>query len=276
MKKHFIAIFLLAVICVSCGSDSNTKTSKKSVKGKFIYRKQNDSFFFIEELTQAERPAYPWEKTFESPFPVITKSHFRCKGHLTHPFKNIQKDNQTLRIYDCGGFEKHSLPLRNNQEFIYPILIDLLNYVQNQTQNRVVITSGHCCPDHLTYLDPAKPQNFSKHAIGAEVDFYVEKMEKEPEKILELLFKFYREKERYQGQKEFQEFKQFDKDDGKSSLIPWLNKEIFIRIYKKNEGRDYDNQHSYPYISIQVRYDYDLQERVQYSWDQAFKNYYRY
>ena len=56
---------------------------------------------------------------------------------------------------------------------------------------------------------------------------------------------------------------------------PWYNKEIFIKLYKKKEGRNFDNRHPYPYISIQVRFDTELNERVIYSWDKAYKNYLR-
>ena len=33
-----------------------------------------------------------------------------------------------------------------------------------------------------------------------------------------------------------------------SPTIPWFNKEIFIKLYRKSEGRDGDNRHPYPYL----------------------------
>ena len=59
------------------------------------------------------------------------------------------------------------------------------------------------------------------------------------------------------------------------AIKPWYNREIFIKLYQKNEGRNFDNRHPYPYISVQVRYDYDAQKKVTYSWDKAFRNYMR-
>ncbi len=268
-------MFLMLLLFTSCRSQENAQPHQKGVKGEFIYRNHDDSFFAIHEIKAEKRPQYPWEKPLSSPHPIITKDFFRCKGDVLHPSKMIQNDKETLRFHDCGGYQKHSLPLRDGREFIYPILIDLLNYIQNKTQKKVIITSGHSCPDHVVYLDPSKPQHTSKHTIGAEVDFYVETLENEPKKILELIFNFYRENSKYNGLKDYENFTRYEKDQG-TSLQPWMNKEVFVRIFRKNEGRDFDNSHSFPYLSIQVRYDFDKKERVQYSWDQAFKNYYRY
>jgi hypothetical protein len=50
---------------------------------------------------------------------------------------------------------------------------------------------------------------------------------------------------------------------------------VFVKIYRENEGRNFDNQHAYPYISIQVRYDREKKQRVLYSWDLATHNYLR-
>jgi hypothetical protein len=57
-------------------------------------------------------------------------------------------------------------------------------------------------------------------------------------------------------------------------LMPWANKEISIKLYGKNEGRDFDNQHPYPYICIAVRFDRSSQQKVIYSKEQAY-NYQR-
>ena len=54
-----------------------------------------------------------------------------------------------------------------------------------------------------------------------------------------------------------------------SSTPSWYNKEVAITLYQETEGRDFDNSHSYPYISIQVRYDKDNRRPVQYNWHQA-------
>jgi len=104
--------------------------------------------------------------------------------------------------------------------------------------------------------------------IGAEVDFYVSGMENSPDKIVDLIMQFYMENAGYHNFIHYQNFSRFD---GKTNVStkPWYNKEIFIKLFKKNEGRDFDNRHPYPYVSIQVRFDRELDERVVYTWERA-------
>jgi hypothetical protein len=97
-------------------------------------------------------------------------------------------------------------------------------------------------------------------------------MEDRPQEIAGLLMQYYQETPAYKGDREFLEFKRYDKPDA-PSIQPWLNKEIFIKILQKHEGRDSDNRHPHPYISLQVRYDRISKERVQYDWTRANKNY---
>ena len=111
--------------------------------------------------------------------------------------------------------------------------------------------------------------------LGAEVDFYLQGMEEQPERIIDTILSYYAEQPKYKGQKEFLEFKRYEKEDKNVKVPPWFNKEIFVKLYRKNEGRDFDNRHPYPYVSIQVRYDFDLKEPVTYSWDKAFRNFHR-
>lgn len=218
---------------------------------------------------------YPWEKGQTAHSPKITKEYFRCKGSSLNPVHTEQQKGELVRYFDCGGSEKHSLPLRNGKEFIYPILIDLLNYIQANTQKKVVITSGHRCPEHNVYVDSSVANQSSKHLIGAEVSFYVQGMEDRSEAIVKLIQEYYKTTSKYQNQKEFLEFQRYEKPDAKVSTAPWYNKEIFVKFFKKKEGRNFDNRHPYPYISIQVRYDWETQQKVVYSWDLAYKNYLR-
>src|SRR5690606_2499225 len=132
---------------------------------------------------------------------------------------------QTERFYDCNGSEKHSLPLRDKKEFVYPILIDLLNYLQMKTEKRVVITCGHRCPDHNTYSDQSSSNRYSKHMIGAEVSFYIQGMEEEPEVILDLIQEYYKSDKSYANKKEWIEFKTYEKEDTNVSTPPIYNKE---------------------------------------------------
>ena len=108
--------------------------------------------------------------------------------------------------------------------------------------------------------------------IGAEVDFYVEGLEQKPEEIVDLIFQFYKEKNRYKNLKEFEEFLVSEKETD-TFQKPWYNKEIFIKLYQYNEGRDFNNRHPYPYISIQVLWDRDTKQKVSYSWDKAYRGY---
>lgn len=101
--------------------------------------------------------------------------------------------------------------------------------------------------------------------IGAEVSFYVEGFENDPLAIVQILKDYYKDSD---------SFKRFE---GKTNVAtqPWSNKEIFIKLFQSSEGRNGDNQHSYPYISIQVRYDRDLKEPVAYNWAQANRGFYQ-
>jgi hypothetical protein len=208
-------------------------------------------------------------------YPRISKEFFRCKGtSLNLPLAEGEGDKKTY-YQDCGGGGSHSLCLRANKEFIYPVLIDLLNYIQTKTKKKVVITCGHRCPQHNAYADRSAFNQTSKHMIGAEVDFYVEGMERAPMKVVELIMQYYRSTDPYSGHTEYEQFLRYDKSDTNVSTMPWFNKEILIKLFKDHEGRDLDNQHSYPYISLQVRYDRDQKERVVYTWERAFKGYHR-
>ncbi len=262
---------------MACSVDDKNPLARPHLplKGEYLYRHQNEQLFHIDPPVLAEHAAYPWDENQDRNYPRMTKEFFRCKGSILNPVRLVQKEKEVLRFYDCGGTQKHSLPLREGKEFVYPILIDLLNYIQNKTGKRVVITCGHCCPDHNLYLDASPSNQTSKHLIAAEVDFYVQGMEHQPEKIVNLLLGYYREMPKYKGLKDFEEFKRYEKEDAHVSTLPWHNKEIFIKLFRKTEGRDFDNRHPYPYVSVQVRYDWDLQEKVIYSWDKAFRNFHR-
>ena len=188
-----------------------------------------------------------------------------------NPPRFIQRTKVNVRLDDCGGANSHSLPLKGEKEFIYPILVDLLNYLQEKTEHKVVITCGHRCPQHHFYARDEVQNRYSKHMIGAEVAFYVSGMEDEPEKVVELLMAY------YDGRgPEYTQFQRYTKSDTDVSTLPWYNKEVFIKLYQPNEGRDFDNRHPYPYIRVQVRYDRDLEKRVIFRWDEAEKNILRY
>jgi hypothetical protein len=276
MKFAFPCLFHLALpilLLLGC-SNRDEESEKKPTLGELITRK-SDEHLWIAPPQKIALPPYPWEEHRVANLPKITKEFFRCKGSPLNPEKVIERNGKTERISDCGGSERHSLPLNKNKEFIYPILITLLNHVQSQTEKKVVVTSGHRCPEHNTYVDPTGPNSFSKHLLGAEVSFYVQGMEDKPDSIIEILKDYYINFLPYKDKEEFVSFHRYESNDTNVTTQPWFNKEVFIKLFKKEEGRNFDNRHPYPYISIQVRYDLEKDERVTYSWDKSYKNYLR-
>jgi hypothetical protein len=276
MKRVAKVLSLLLMLVLGGCSSSSSSAPSNLPKGEYLFRRHGESFVQVDPMVTLKRPLYPWEEEWQCDYPKITKDFFRCQGNNLNPVYLVQREKEIARFYDCGGPQKHSLPLRDQREFIYPILIDILNYIQTKTGKRVVITCGHCCPDHNAYLDPSAANQASKHMLGAEVDFYVQGMEEHPEQVVALVFAYYREQAKYKGLADFEEFKRSEKGEKAFLRVPpWYNKEIFVKHFNKNEGRDLDNLHPYPYVCIQVRYDWDRKEQVVYSWDKAFRNLHR-
>ncbi len=238
-------------------------------KGEPIYRNHNEYFYPIATPIHTPRSSYPWES--EGSLPRITKEFFRCKGSSVNP--SLYDPCDPNPMLDCEGSSRHGLPIIHGREDVYQILIDLLNYIQKKTGKRAIVTCGHRCPVHNAYADPSKENRTSKHQIGAEVDFYVQGMEDRPLEIVGLAMQYFREIPSYANDKEFLEFKRYDKPDGRVVIQPWFNKEIFIKVYQKDEGRDADNRHPHPYLSLQVRFDRESGERVLYDWAKANKGY---
>lgn len=268
-----ILLSCLAIGCSSLQKSEEDRIRKLNCQSEKIYRHHDEHYFDINEVTWKEREKYPWEENYVGSHFRITKEFFRCKGSFTHPKIVVAKEgSKETEIVDCGGIDKHGLPFRDGVEFIYPILIDLLNYVQEKCQAKVVITSGHRCPIHNAYVDPSKANATSKHQIGAEVDFYVEGYEERPIEVVKWLMQFYREK----GEVGYFQFLKCQKQSSKGKHPGWYNKEVALQIHEKEEGRDFDNRHPYPYITIEVRYDRDREEKVQYSWQIANSGYLRY
>lgn len=198
-------------------------------------------------------PTYPWERRFAGVHPRITREHFRCRGSGLNPMIELPDE----RIPDCRGDREHGLPIVDGEEFVYPALIELLNYVQEQSGKRVIVTSGHRCPTHNRYVDRSHYNSTSKHQVAAEVAFYVEDMAAEA--IVELLIAYYPD----------DEFRRYEKPDTNVRTPPWFNKEIFIKLFQADEGRDFDNQHNQAYVAVQLRWDRDRDERVVYEWHAA-------
>lgn len=212
---------------------------------------------------------YPWQDVSGSNLRPITIEHFRCKGSSLNPARIVMEGSKEVdHIYDCSGSERHSLPLQDGKEYIYPVLLELVNEIQRATKCPVIITSGHRCPSHGAYIDSSPKASGSKHLIGAEVDFYVQGLESCPEKALQIVFDHYKKDPTYANQKEYSTFLRWEKQKD-TATAPWYNKEVFIKLYKKHEGRNFDNRHPYAYISIQVRFDREKNERIAVSYQRA-------
>lgn len=48
-----------------------------------------------------------------------------------------------------------------------------------------------------------------------------------------------------------------------------------MKVSQASEGRNLDNQHPYPYVTLQVRYDRATGQPVSYTWKQANQGYRR-
>lgn len=276
MKFQQILLYMFAFLFSFGCSGSHQETEYQKIRemnkvSKKISRRSEDVLLTLAVPKEQSQSYYPWQESAHQNHPYITKEFFRCKGQASNP-SFLQGEE---RLFDCIGSQRHSLPLNMGKEFVYPILIDLLNFLQNKLDAKVVITCGHRCPQHNRYSDISDFNKTSKHMIGAEVDFYVEGYEKRPEKVVEALISYYSQ-EKFNGNKGLQEFKRYTKPNLNVSTHPWYNQEVFIKLYKKTEGRDKDNNHSFPYLSIQVRNDLVLNESVTYTWQKAFYNYLRY
>lgn len=269
LKSFFNFLFLILLILSGCNKD---KEKQESVSLEPISRVASQKKYPLYQPEVTPRAPYPWEKGYIHGLPRITKEFFRCNGGTDHlPFLDYDYGGEKTYRFDCEGGARHSLPLRDEKEYIYPILIDLLNYLQEKTRQRVIITCGHRCPEHNTYADPSRYNQSSKHLIGAEVDFYVDGYEQNPEEIISLLIEYYS-----QSQSEYREFLRLDPSKTDVVTSPWYNKEVLIKLYLAHEGRDRDTPHPYPYLSLQVRYDKEHCERVIYTWEKATRGYRRY
>ncbi len=205
-----------------------------------IKRKKADQDFVMPPIKSRKIGLYPWE--VQKKLSRISKEFFYCKGSsLNPPRKENGQD-----IEDCKGYFSHGF---ENTSGGYPILMELLNYVQNKLNKKVIITSGHRCATHEEYVTGKKRK--TKHQIGARVNFYVQSYEKEPEEILALIFQYYKKHN-------LNEYQSFQKQGDRV----WKNKEIKIRVLSAEEGRNLDNQHPFPYFDIEVLFDRNKNQKI--------------
>ncbi len=265
-----IAIGILFIITIALFYYAAAKKASKTLYGTsytlHLRKKPSDINSLIQPVAEGLKTntpfAYPW-KQHHTAFSPITKEYFRCKGSPLHPPIPTYNEGKIVHnLFDCNGSFSHSLPIRNEKEFIYPILIELLNHIQNSLKESVVITSGHRCPTHNSYVDPSIKNQFSKQIIGAEVHFYIQNIENSYALVIQEIEQFYRTNLRYaRAINEYLPLIRYERDQ-EASIQPWMNKEIFIRFYRPNEGRNRDDSHPYSYFSLQVRFDRDRQAKV--------------
>lgn len=257
MKKiAFLLILLILLLYVVHWLTYTDPSTLPKKRGEYITRTSGENSIAFEQPLATGPQTYPWSK---SSLPPITKEHFRCKGSLLNPPKALSNGE---KHFDCGGKRSHGLPYRDGDEFIFPVLIELLNAVQSSLNKKVIITCGHCCPQHSHYIHNEGTHLHSKHQIGAEVDFYVEGVS--PYKVVQIL------REHYESDNEHGPLKQGE------SGISWSNKEVVITLYRSDEERDFDNRHPHSYLSMQLKWDRNNKKHIVYSWPIAHKQYTRF
>ena len=269
MKKSIFVLLLLFFSCSRMDQSENEKVRKYNEKKETIYRLSHEKIFTDVKSGAKVREKYPWEEVYMGNLLKINKEYFRCKGSDINP--PIKAEGGKEEILDCGGLDKHGLPFHEKGEYVYPVLIELLNYLQEKSGMPVVITTGHRCPQHNRYADRSKVMQSSKHQIGAEVDFYIEGYEEKPLEVVKWIMDYYQQSANIEDNRFFR----CQKNPENLKHPGWYNKESLLRIHEKNEGRDFDNRHPYPYITIEVRFDSQKNEPVNFDWDKAIKGYLR-
>jgi hypothetical protein len=251
--------FIVLIFCLCVTGCKREESS--SFTGEYIYREKGESRLALNPPQKKVFERYPWQKA-ERLYPLITKEHFRCKGCTTNVAKMISRGGAIELCRDCDGMDGHTLPIRDEKEFVYPKLLEILNAIQDKFSLPVRITSGHRCQEHQHYITEGLGSRFSKHLIGAAVTFYVEGMESNCELVIDAIQDLYRNKDGGVSNQELSAFRRWDVDKTDVSTPPWYNKEIFIKLFLPHEGRDGDNSHAHAYIEIQMRYDFIRQEKV--------------
>ena len=247
MKKALICLLFVFSSCSDLERSEGEKIKKCNEKREKIYRQKNESYFSQVDFPDFKREKYPWQNLEKSELPKITKEFFSCKGSEIHP--PIRKEGKNEAIVDCLGFEKHTLPMIDGKEVVNLALVAILNYIQEKCLKQVVITSGHRCLAHELYCSGGVLDAASKHLTAEEVDFYVEGLEENPLEVVSYIMDYYQKF----NQTDLNRFIKCKKNNRNLTHPGWYNKEIIIRINEKDEGRDFDNRHPYPYISIELR-----------------------
>jgi hypothetical protein len=118
---------------------------------------------------------------------TLTRDHFRCKGKGARAPLALEDGNY---LFDCWGFE-HGLPWIQEKEFVEPLLLRVLNAIQQELQTSVLILSGHRCPAHHRFITHGKGSPSDRHLIAAAADFQVRGFEKTPLMVVSTVQKIF-------------------------------------------------------------------------------------
>lgn len=277
MPRLIPFLFLLCMTsCLEWQDPFKGRQRYQNQMAEYIERSHGETLYTAEQPEIQPPLETPWNTTSftkNRPLP-ITRHFFRCRGNTLHPPRILSRDEKNkFTLLDCGGYGEHSLPLRENEEWIAPILIELLNDIQDKTNKQVVITSGHRCPTHQKYIELPHDPRANKHQIGAAATFYVTGFEESPETILDLIVAFYQGPHDAPYSPQEKTFTAIPSSSPDRRILQ--NKEIRITIYHKEAAREGDQDHPYAYLVLEVLYDRQKQEPITTPTEQATKNYWR-
>lgn len=245
----------IAIFCLLLGCEKERAPSPQP-----LYLSDREP---LPPFVAVEAPTYPWSRP-ASLHPPITARHFRCRGDILNPPRAIAGDKGTITyIEDCGGKERHSLPIEEGRESVPWLLIYLLNALQESCDAPVTILCGHRCPLHHRYALTNGGESNSKHLIAAEVDFYIERGEAKSGELVDRLLLLYKGLPPCHQAKE-------------TLPIPggWKNGEISCCV-KCAQG-DSDLIEGKEYVVLSLSYDRKKKKRVSYSWELANRRMHRY
>ncbi len=248
MKIKTVSLIMLVFFGYGCSSferSEREKIKQQHVSLEEIKRLYRETKLYLPPLLANPLPLYPWDKTDRHGLRRITLEDFRCRGNK----QNLMYLEKGHAYFDCRGKLSHSLPVRQGKEFIYPHLIELLNFIQDSLGKKVYVIQGHCCPQHYGYANRSKSFPCNKYMVGAACDFYVASLEYEPEVGLKSLAQYYSPSAML------------------SSLVVYKNAYIKAQVH---DGSYHALLH--PYLSVQILYDPSLQEGVSLDWKGAYNS----
>lgn len=201
---------------------------------------------------------YPWEISLPCGIESITINDFRCKGSVSHKKKASKGRSTSVYIMDCNS-ESHSLPLRGGKEYVFPVLIDMCNYVQQELKSCVKIAAGHRCDAHSRYQLASLRNVGSRHRACALVTLYVENCSDTPEKVVDSIASFLAS-DCYKRDNIFKTSCKYIHQGTKNARL--TSKEFDVGIASQEALQDSEHLSAPYYITIKVLYDYEAKSSV--------------